>query len=99
MGFYGGIDYGFGYFGVGFVGGRWDNGHFFYNRSVVNIDVNVIHNVYNSPVITMQSRQLQRRESGDCASYADKRRRLQEKETLPPVSRSNGTCQERANQS
>src|SRR5580704_12271612 len=31
IGFYGGIDYGFGYFGVGFVGGRWDGGHFFYN--------------------------------------------------------------------
>src|SRR5271163_4912094 len=39
IGFYGGIGYGFGYFGVGFVGGRWDGGHFFYNRSVVNVDV------------------------------------------------------------
>ena len=50
VGFYGGIDYGFGYFGDGFVGGRWDNGHFFYNRAVLNIDVTNIHNVYNTRV-------------------------------------------------
>jgi hypothetical protein len=50
IGFYGGINYGFGYFGVGFVGGRWDGGHFFYNRDVfVNSVVN-IHNVYNEHV-------------------------------------------------
>ena len=29
IGFYGGINYGFGYFGNGFVGGRWDGGHFY----------------------------------------------------------------------
>jgi len=51
IGFYGGINYGFGYFGVGFVGGRWDGGHFFYNRSVTNINVVNIHNVYNETVI------------------------------------------------
>jgi hypothetical protein len=51
VGFYGGINYGFGYFGVGFVGGRWDGGHFFYNRSVANINVVNIHNVYNETVI------------------------------------------------
>ena len=50
VGFYGGIDYGFGYFGVGFVGGRWDHGHFFYNRAVMNVNVDVIHNVYNERV-------------------------------------------------
>ena len=50
VGFYGGINYGFGYFGVGFAGGRWDNGHFFYNRAVVNVNVTNIHNVYNTTV-------------------------------------------------
>jgi hypothetical protein len=50
VGFYGGIDYGFGYFGHGYEGGRWDNGHFFYNRSVNNVNVTVIHNVYNTTV-------------------------------------------------
>src|SRR5215468_6813314 len=36
VGYYGGINYGFGYFGSGFVGGRWDRGRFFYNREVNN---------------------------------------------------------------
>jgi hypothetical protein len=48
VGFYGGINYGFGYFGEGFEGGRWDGGHFFYNRSVNNINVSNIHNVYDT---------------------------------------------------
>jgi len=46
VGFYGGINYGFGYFATGFVGGRWDNGHFFYNRAVMNVNETNIHNVY-----------------------------------------------------
>jgi DNA segregation ATPase FtsK/SpoIIIE-like protein len=50
VGFYGGINYGFGYFGEGFAGGRWDNGHFFYNRAVANVNVSNIHNVYNTKV-------------------------------------------------
>jgi hypothetical protein len=51
VGFYGGISYGYGYFGEGYQGGRWDNGHFFYNRSVNNVNVTEIHNVYNTTVI------------------------------------------------
>jgi hypothetical protein len=50
VGWYGGINYGFGYFGTGFVGGRWDGGHFFYNRSVTNINVVNIHNVYEEKI-------------------------------------------------
>ena len=50
VGFYGGINYGFGYFGHGFEGGRWDRGHFFYNRAVTNVNVTVIHNVYETHV-------------------------------------------------
>jgi len=50
IGFYGGVNYGFGYFGNGFVGGRWDHDHFFYNREVTNINVVNIHNVYNEHV-------------------------------------------------
>jgi hypothetical protein len=51
VGFYGGINYGFGYFGEGYQGGRWDHDHFFYNRSVSNVNVTNIHNVYNTTVI------------------------------------------------
>ncbi len=50
VGFYGGVNYGFGYFGEGYGGGRWNNGHFFYNRSVNNIDVVNTHNVYNERI-------------------------------------------------
>ena len=50
VGFYGGIDYGFGYVGRGYYGGYWNGGKFFYNRTVNNVNVNVVHNVYNSSV-------------------------------------------------
>src|ERR1700733_4181549 len=46
VGFYGGINYGFGYVGHGYEGGYWNGGHFFYNNSVNNVNVNVIHNTY-----------------------------------------------------
>jgi|HubBroStandDraft_6_1064221.scaffolds.fasta_scaffold382223_1 hypothetical protein len=49
VGFYGGINYGYGYFGDGYEGGRWDGGHFFYNRSVNNVNINETRNVYDSP--------------------------------------------------
>jgi len=51
VGFYGGINYGFGYFGEGYEGGRWDNDRFFYNRSVNNVNETVVHNVYNTTVV------------------------------------------------
>jgi hypothetical protein len=51
VGFYGGINYGFGYVGVGFEGGYWEGGNFFYNRSVTNIGNTHITNVYNKTVI------------------------------------------------
>ena len=56
VGFYGGINYGFGYFGAGFVGGYWRDHEFFYNRAVTNVtQVNITNvyrsNVYNSRII------------------------------------------------
>jgi WXXGXW repeat (2 copies) len=47
VGFYGGINYGFGYFGHGYEGGRWNHGQFFYNRAVNNVNVTNIRNVYD----------------------------------------------------
>lgn len=46
VGFYGGVNYGFGYFGQGFGGGRWQNNHFYYNTAVVNVNTTIIRNVY-----------------------------------------------------
>jgi WXXGXW repeat (2 copies) len=52
IGFYGGVNYGFGYGGVGFVGGEWRGGRFAYNTAVVNVNTTVIHNTYvNKTVI------------------------------------------------
>jgi len=52
VGFYGGINYGFGYGGVGFFGGSWRGGAFAYNTSVTNVNRTVIHNTYvNNTVI------------------------------------------------
>jgi WXXGXW repeat (2 copies) len=50
VGFYGGINYGYGYFGRGYEGGRWDNGHFAYNQSVSRVDGSRNRNVYNARV-------------------------------------------------
>ena len=46
IGFYGGVNYGFGYFGSGFAGGYWNGPHFFYNTAITRVNVNVIHNTY-----------------------------------------------------
>ncbi|HSB30247.1 MAG TPA: YXWGXW repeat-containing protein, partial [Candidatus Sulfobium mesophilum] len=50
VGFYGGINYGFGYTGHGYHGGYWDHGTFYYNRSVNNVNVTNITNVYDKTV-------------------------------------------------
>jgi hypothetical protein len=51
IGFYGGVNYGFGYTGVGFQGGYWSGGVFMYNRAVVNVGSVQITNVYSKTVI------------------------------------------------
>lgn len=50
VGFYGGIDYGYGYTGDGYQGGRWENGSFHYNRAVNNLGSLGISNVYDQGV-------------------------------------------------
>ena len=51
VGFYGGINYGYGYFGQGYQGGRWDHDRFYYNRAVNNVNVTNVRYVYNTTVI------------------------------------------------
>jgi hypothetical protein len=52
IGFYGGINYGFGYGGVGFGGGVWAGNVFRYNTAVTNVNTTVVHNTYiNNTVI------------------------------------------------
>ncbi|MGO8830570.1 MAG: hypothetical protein ACLQT5_15105 [Steroidobacteraceae bacterium] len=50
VGFYGGINYGFGYVGAGFAGGRWMGNSFAYNRAVNNVDDTIVHNTYSLTV-------------------------------------------------
>ena len=50
VGFYGGVNYGYGYGGSGYEGGYWRNNQFSYNRSVNNVDERNFHNTYDKPV-------------------------------------------------
>jgi hypothetical protein len=51
VGFYGGVNYGFGYGGVGYAGGFWRGGAFQYNRAVNNFGTLAVHNAYNQPIL------------------------------------------------
>jgi hypothetical protein len=51
VGFYGGINYGFGYFGHGYEGGHWRGRQFFYNTAVSHVNVTNIRNTYARTVV------------------------------------------------
>jgi hypothetical protein len=55
IGFYGGVNYGYGYGGVGYEGGYWNHGVFAYNSSINNFGGVTITNVYNKTVIVNSS--------------------------------------------
>jgi WXXGXW repeat (2 copies) len=55
IGFYGGVNYGFGYGGVGFVGGEWRGGVFAYNSAVANFGSVHVTNVYENRTIVTQN--------------------------------------------
>jgi len=50
VGYYGGIDYGYGYTGYGYYGGYWDHDRFYYNRAVNNIRIDNTRYYYNRRV-------------------------------------------------
>lgn len=49
VGFYGGVNYGYGYDGVGFAGGYWRGRTFMYNRAVAHVGPRFVGNVYSRP--------------------------------------------------
>lgn len=51
VGFYGGVNYGWGYDGAGFVGGYWRGRVFMYNRDAVRVGPRFVTNVYARPVV------------------------------------------------
>jgi hypothetical protein len=55
IGFYGGVNYGFGYGGVGFFGGEWRGGVFAYNRAAANFGSVHVTNVYENRTIITQN--------------------------------------------
>jgi hypothetical protein len=55
VGFYGGVNYGFGYTGSGYDGGYWNNGALYYNRAANNIGGTNITNVYTKNINVNQS--------------------------------------------
>jgi YXWGXW repeat-containing protein len=54
VGFYGGINYGYGYFGSGYSGGRWEGDTFRYNTAVTHVNTTVIHNTYVDSSVNKQ---------------------------------------------
>lgn len=55
VGYYGGVNYGFGYMGIGFVGGEWHGHEFAYNTAVMRVNTTVIHNTYVNETIVHNS--------------------------------------------
>jgi hypothetical protein len=46
VGYYGGVNYGFGYGGVGFSGGEWHGRDFAYNTAIVHVDRRYFHHTF-----------------------------------------------------
>ena len=46
VGFYGGINYGYGYWGSGYWGGQWEGSTFRYNTAVTRVNPAAVHNTY-----------------------------------------------------
>jgi hypothetical protein len=65
VGYYGGVNYGFGYGGIGFAGGEWRGGVFAYNTAVMHVNEHTIHTTYvdrtiveRNTIANSQSRRL-----------------------------------------
>ena len=55
VGYYGGVNYGFGYMGIGYVGGMWRGNEFSYNTAVMRVNTTIIHNTYVDRTIVRQN--------------------------------------------
>jgi hypothetical protein len=55
VGFYGGINYGYGYTGNGYWGGRWSGNTFQYNTAVTRVNTSVVHNTYINNSVNTQA--------------------------------------------
>jgi len=55
VGYYGGVNYGFGFGGIGFAGGEWRGGHFAYNGAVANFGSVHVTNVYVNRTVVVNN--------------------------------------------
>jgi WXXGXW repeat (2 copies) len=55
VGYYGGVNYGFGYMGIGFVGGMWRGHDFVYNTAVMHVDRRYVRNTYMDRTIVQRN--------------------------------------------
>lgn len=89
VGFYGGINYGFGYFGDGFAGGRWEGGTFHYNTAVLNVDTRIIHNTYVDRTVIVNNHvnrvSYNGGEGGITARPSPEQERAEQGRHIPPV--------------
>jgi WXXGXW repeat (2 copies) len=87
VGFYGGINYGYGYSGNGFEGGRWQGREFFYNRAVMNVNVVNIHNVYNTTIVdtTINRISYNGGEGGIAVRATPEQLAVEQERHIPPV--------------
>jgi hypothetical protein len=89
VGFYGGVNYGFGYHGDGFVGGRWEGNRFAYNTAVVNVNTTVVHNTYVNNVVvnnvTVNKVSYNGGAGGVAAAPTPEQRRAAQEPHVPPT--------------
>ena len=89
VGFYGGVNYGYGYHGDGFVGGRWEGNRFAYNTAVVNVNNTVVHNTYVNNVVvnnvTVNKVSYNGGAGGVAAAPTPEQRRVAQEPHVPPT--------------
>ncbi|MGO9593354.1 MAG: YXWGXW repeat-containing protein [Steroidobacteraceae bacterium] len=89
IGYYGGVNYGFGYIGHGYEGGYWDHGAFQYNGAYSNVRGNTqITNVYTKTVInntTVTNVSYSGGSGGVRAQPTSQELAAQHEQHLPPV--------------
>ena len=86
VGFYGGVNYGFGYGGSGYEGGHWQGQHYYYNRAVNNVGSAHITNVYNQTVVVNNTRVSYNGGQGGLSTAPTARERTADQEHhVPPT--------------
>jgi hypothetical protein len=55
VGYYGGVNYGYGYEGIGFSGGQWRGREFAYNTAVMRVNETVVHTTYIDRTVVVRN--------------------------------------------